>query len=252
MAPRGSAPPSEGRRTIRAAPGKTEGMTETRGTARAPGHAELPATSFAEEMANSLTGGLGLLASILGAALLLSLALQGGDGRGLASAAVYGGSLIFLYIATTLYHAEEDPAPKSGLRLLDHVAVYLLIAGTYTPVAVVGLGGRLGWTLLGLVWLCAVAGILFKAFRRFRHPAISVATYLAMGWLVVVAAKPITAALPLRAVVLLVAGGLAYTVGTIFFGLKKLRFHHAVWHLFVIAGSTCHYAAIALDVLGPA
>lgn len=213
-------------------------------------HRELPVTSRAEEMANILTGSLGLLAALVGAAFLLHLALEGGA-RHLAVATVYGASLIFLYVATTLYHAESQPAPKLGLRLLDHAAVYLLIAGTYTPVVVVGLGGRLGWTLFGLIWICAVAGILFKAFRRFRHPALSVASYLAMGWLVLLAAKPIVAALPPRALLLLAAGGLAYTLGTIFFGLKRLRFHHAVWHLFVIAGSAFHYAAIALDILAP-
>lgn len=208
-------------------------------------HVEIPVSSRAEEVANAATGAAGLLASLPGLALLLDLAAGRGEASALVVTAVYGLSLVFLYLATTLYHAEPHPSTKRALRLLDHCAVYLLIAGTYTPVATLALGGRSGWTLAGAMWGLAALGVVFKVRRRFRHPGISVATYLGMGWVGVFTVRPILESAGLEAVLLLAAGGLAYTVGTIFFGLRRLRFNHAIWHLFVIAGSALHYLAIA-------
>jgi len=204
-----------------------------------------------EEVANSVTHGLGLVASIAGAAVLVSLGAERGGTWQAASVAIYGASLVALYAASTLYHALKWTGARHVLRTLDHCAIFLLIAGTYTPVALVGIRGGWGWTLFGVAWTLAAAGIVFKIFATGRLEVLSTAAYIAMGWLCIIAVKPMFVLLSPGALVLLGLGGLFYTVGTIFYHWKKVPYSHAVWHLFVIAGSLCHYLAIALYVLGP-
>ncbi len=205
-----------------------------------------------EELANSLTGAVGLLASVIAVGYLLEGTLQHGQPEYLLSALLYGATLVLSFAATTLYHGARCRFRKQKLRVLDHCAVFALIAGSYTPVAVVGLGGRLGWGLFAGIWAIAGAGILFKLRVRFRYPGTSVLIYLAMGWIGVLTIRPVIEALGFQATALLAAGGLAYTIGTIFFGAKRMPYNHAVWHLLVILGSACHYAAITSYVLAPA
>ncbi|QIN78186.1 hemolysin III family protein [Rubrobacter marinus] len=204
-----------------------------------------------EEVANSVTHGLGLLASIVGAVVLVALAAERGEGWHVVSAAVYGATLVGLYAASTLYHALKGTRARDVLRLLDHCAIYLLIAGTYTPITLVSLRGGWGWALFGAVWALAVAGILFKVFATGRFGYLSTVAYVLMGWICILALRPILLLLSPGAIALLLAGGLAYTVGTIFYSWERIPYSHAVWHLFVIAGSVCHYLAIALYVLAP-
>ena len=204
-----------------------------------------------EEIANSVTHGLGLLASIVGAVVLISLAAQRGEGWHVVSAAVYGATLVSLYAASTLYHALKGTKARDVLRLLDHCAIYLLIAGTYTPITLVSLRGGWGWTLFGAVWALAVAGIFFKVFATGRFGYLSTVAYVLMGWICIIALKPILLLLSPGAIALLLAGGVAYTAGTLFYAWERVPYSHAVWHLFVVAGSICHYLAIALYVLAP-
>lgn len=215
-------------------------------------YGDLPEATESEELANSLTGGLGLLASLIGMAVLVQATLHMGRVEYLFSATVYGATLIFSYAATTAYHGARDAERKVRLRLVDHCAIYLLIAGSYTPVAVAGLGGRVGWILLATVWALAGIGILFKLRFRYRFPGTSVLLYLLMGWLAVITIRPLFEAIGSSGFALLAAGGLAYTIGTIFFGAKRLPYNHAVWHVLVILGSGLHYAAILQYVLVPA
>lgn len=205
--------------------------------------------SYAEEMANAMTHGVGLALSVVGWIALVVLSGLAGDGWDLAAAAVYGGTLVFLYGTSTLYHSVRRPETKRLLRILDHIAIFLLIAGTYTPFAGVLMREGWGWSVLALVWGIALAGLLFKLFSTHRfHPA-ATTLYLLMGWLGVLFADPMSAALPLGGLLLIVAGGLAYTIGVLFYGWHSLRYSHAIWHVFVLVGSACHYAAVVLYVL---
>ena len=196
-----------------------------------------------------MTHGVGLLLSVAGGPVLVVLAYLQGSALHAVSAAVYTASLIILYGASTLYHAFQRPRVKAIMRVVDHAAIYALIAGTYTPVTLVSLQGRWGWVLFAVVWALALAGILYKLFFIDRFRWFSNATYLAMGWLVVVALKPVIAAVSLAGLLWFVAGGLFYTVGIVFFEWERLPYNHAVWHLFVLAGSVCHYIAILGYVL---
>lgn len=201
------------------------------------------------ELINSLTHGLGLVLSLSAIPLLIVLAATRGSAWHIVGVSVYGATLIALYAASTIYHACRSDKARRIFRVLDHSSIYLLIAGTYTPFALVNLRGPWGWTLLGLVWGIAVFGITWKLVATARFPGVSIASYLLMGWLVLVAIKPLLASVQFGGIVWLLAGGLAYSLGTIFLGWKKLPYHHAVWHLAVIAGSICHYLAIAKYVL---
>ncbi len=203
-----------------------------------------------EEAANVATHAVGLLASVVGVVVLMYLGLARDEALHVASAGVYGATLVALYAASTLYHAFRRPEIKRVLRVLDHCAIYLLIAGTYTPFVLVGLGGRLGWTLFGIVWTMAAAGIVFKVFATGRFAVISTAAYVAMGWLGVVAIGPLVSSLPGAALVWLLAGGIAYTAGTFFYH-RKIPYAHALWHVFVLLGSVCHFVAIGLYILVP-
>ena len=203
-----------------------------------------------EELANVATHAAGLLASVVGVCVLVYLGVVRDEALRAVSAAVYGVTLVALYAASTLYHAFREEGIKRVLRVLDHCAIYLLIAGTYTPFVLVGIGGGWGWTLFGIVWTMAVAGILFKVLFTGRFAVLSTAAYVAMGWLGVVALRPLVAAVPPAALLWLLMGGIAYTAGTLFYH-RRVPYSHALWHLFVLAGSVCHFIAITLLVLAP-
>lgn len=203
-----------------------------------------------EEAANVATHAAGLLASIAGVVVLVYLGVVRGEVLHVASAGLYGATLVALYAASTLYHAFRKPGVKRVLRVLDHCAIYLLIAGTYTPFVLVGLGGGWGWALFCVIWAMAAAGIVFKVFATGRFAVASTAAYVAMGWLGVVAIGPLVRSLPGAALVWLLAGGVAYTAGTFFYH-RKIPYSHALWHVFVLAGSVCHFVAIGLYVLVP-
>ena len=204
-----------------------------------------------EELANALTHGVGAIAALAGGAILVALAAAGGDGWQLAAAIVFGLSLLLLYLASTLYHAARDPLAKARLKVLDHCAIYLLIAGTYTPFTLVGLRAGPGWWLFATIWTLAACGIVFKLFFTGRFRVLSTLVYVAMGWLVLFAIRPVLAALDDWTFGWLLAGGIAYTAGTVFYHRPSLRYSHAIWHGFVIAGSACHYVAVLAQVLAP-
>jgi len=215
-------------------------------------HADKHANHIAlEEIANSITHGIGLLLSIAGFVVLLVFAILYGRAIHIVACSVYGATLICLYAASTLYHAVITPRLKRALKIFDHSAIYLLIAGTYTPFLLLNLRGAWGWSLFGVVWGLAFAGILFKFWFVDHFEYLSTAVYIAMGWLVVIAAKPVLAHVPTPSLLWLLAGGLLYTSGVIFYAWKRLPYSHVVWHLFVLGGSTCHYFAILRSVLPP-
>jgi hemolysin III len=204
-----------------------------------------------EEVANSVTHGLGLLASLVGAFVLVSLSVEQGEAWYVVSASTYGVTLVALYAASTLYHALKGTRARNVLQVLDHCAIYLLIAGTYTPVTLVGMRGGWGWTLFGLAWGFAAVGIIFKILAADRYAVFSTITYVLMGWLCIIAVKPMFVLISPSALALLGAGGLFYTAGILFYRSDRVPYSHAVWHLFVVAGSVCHYLAIARYVLVP-
>jgi len=210
----------------------------------------LPPVVVREEVANSVTHGLGLLASLVGAFVLVSLSVEQGEAWHVVSAVVYGATLVALYAASTLYHALKGTRARKVLRVLDHCSIYLLIAGTYTPVTLVSMRGGWGWTLFGLAWGLAAVGIAFKILATGRFAILSTLAYVLMGWLCIVAVKPMFVLLSPGALALLGAGGVLYTAGIVFYNSKRVPYSHAVWHLFVVAGSVCHYLAIVLYVLG--
>ena len=207
--------------------------------------------SRGEEWVNAATHGLGAVASAAGGAVLISLALHVGDAWQILGISVYAASLVLLYSASTLYHAVRHEIAKARLRVFDHCAIYLLIAGTYTPFTLGVLRGTWGWTMLATVWSLAVAGILYKLFFLGRFPRLSTAMYLAMGWLGLALVPPLLRMLPTSTLLWLLAGGLAYTAGTVFFHSRRIPYAHAIWHGFVLAGSACHFVAI-LSQVGPA
>src|SRR3954463_6654052 len=202
-----------------------------------------------DELANTLTHGVGLVLSVAGLVALVVLTSLRGDPWHIVGCGIYGVSLVMLYGASTAYHAGRTPRVKRILRTVDHIAIYLLIAGTYTPFTLVTLRGPWGWTLFGLVWALALAGILFRLLFGTRYRPLAVASYVMLGWLCVVAVKPILTLVPLGALAWIAAGGLTYTTGVFFFAAKRIPPHHAIWHLFVLGGSICHYVAVVLYVL---
>jgi hemolysin III len=203
------------------------------------------AKSLREEVANAVTHGTGLVLSVGAAPVLVALGVIYGTALHVVAYAIYGATLVLLYAASTLYHAFQRPRVKQALRVLDHAAIYLLIAGTYTPVTLVSLEARWGLTLFGVVWALALAGCVFKVFFTGQFERTSTALYLAMGWVVVLAVGPVLEALPGAAFAWLLAGGLCYSGGVVFYAWERLPYNHAVWHLFVLAGSVCHFVAIA-------
>lgn len=207
------------------------------------------AASFREEVANALTHGFGAAAALAAGAVLITLVALHGDGWQLAGTIVFCAALLLLYVASTLYHAIPHPVAKARLKVFDHCAIYVLIAGTYTPFTLIGLRGVWGWSLFAVIWTLAVAGVVFKLFFTGRFKLVSTLIYIAMGWLVLVAIVPMTRALDAWALGWLFAGGLAYTVGTFFYMSRRIPYAHTIWHSFVIGGSTCHFLAVAGHVL---
>ncbi len=202
-----------------------------------------------EELANTLTHGFGLLLSVAGLILLVILAKSKGDFWHFTSAFIYGFSLIALYSASTFYHGATSPKLKERLQLFDHCCIYLLIAGTYTPFTLVALRGNFGTGLFIFVWAFASIGILAKVFFHKKFRAASVVSYLVMGWIGIIVVQPIFYKLGLAPLVLVIAGGIAYSLGTLFYRWENLRHHHAVWHLFVLIGSILHFLAISIYVI---
>ncbi len=198
----------------------------------------------AEELANSVSHGVGLVGALIGAPVLLASVFRNGSARDIAGAGVFAGTMILLYLASTLYHALRGERTKRILRMFDHGAIFLLIAGTYTPFTLGVLRGAWGWTLLGLIWTLAILGVIMKATGGMRHPRLSTGLYLAMGWLAVIAVRPLWIGMPLEGLLWLAGGGLAYTGGVAFYSAKHVRYSHFVWHLFVVLGTTCHYFAV--------
>ncbi|KRA54993.1 hemolysin III [Pseudoxanthomonas sp. Root65] len=204
-----------------------------------------------DEIASALTHGLGALLALAGSAVLITLAAIHGDGWQLGASIVFGVTLLLLYTASTLYHAIQHPVAKGRLKVFDHCAIYLLIAGTYTPFTLIGLRGPWGWGLFIAIWTLAFAGVVFKLFYTGRFKLLSTIIYIAMGWLVVVAIKPLLTSVDLVTLGWMLAGGLFYTLGTFFYHRESIRYSHAIWHLFVIGGSVCHFVAVTQQVLSP-
>ncbi|MGY4516821.1 hemolysin III [Lysobacter sp. HA18] len=200
------------------------------------------------ELANALTHGVGAIAALAAGSVLVTLAAVHGDGWQLTGAIVFGICLLLLYLASTLYHAAKNPVAKARLKVFDHCAIYLLIAGTYTPFTLIDLRGPLGWGLFAAIWTLAIAGIIFKLYFTGRFKRLSTALYIAMGWAAIVAIRPMMHAVDATTLGWLLAGGLAYTLGTVFY-LRTSRYAHAVWHLFCVAGSVCHYVAVLRQVV---
>lgn len=206
-------------------------------------------TSTVEEIANTITHGFGLFLSIIGFVFLVLMASLNGDAWHIASSIVYGLSLVILYGASTFYHGATEPRFKRILQIVDHCCIYLLIAGSYTPFTLVVLRGSFGLSLFAFVWFFAIASILLKVFFGDRFIVVFVLSYLVMGWIGIIAIQPLLEALGFAPIALVVAGGLAYTLGVIFFAWERLPHHHAIWHIFVLTGSICHFLAIALYVI---
>jgi hemolysin III len=196
-----------------------------------------------EEILHGITHGIGASLAIAGLVMLLVLAAHGGDVWRIVSFSIYGGSLTLLYLASTLYHTFQDERLKRFFRHFDHLSIFLLIAGTYTPVTLISLRGAWRWTLFGLVWAFAMGGIVYELLFLGRHKWITVTIYLGMGWLAIVAIKPMLTMVPRGLFWWLLAGGLCYTGGVLFYVRKTMRYHHVLWHLFVLFGSACHFLA---------
>ncbi len=205
--------------------------------------------TLGEEIAHAVSHGVGAVAALAGLATLVAVAALHGDTWHVTTSAVFGSTLVLLYLASTLYHAVPSPRAKRILRVLDHSAIYLAIAGTYTPFALGPLRGPWGWALFGVVWTGAAAGIVQKSVALERAPIFSVVLYALMGWCVIVAFGPLREQLPPPGVALLLAGGLCYTLGIVFFAWDRLRYHHFIWHLMVLAGSVLHYLAVLFFVI---
>ncbi len=205
--------------------------------------------SRGEEIAHAITHGIGAAGSLVGLALLVLRSAGTGSPRLIIGVSVFGLSMVLLYTASTLYHALIPPRAKRVFELMDHGAIYLLIAGTYTPFTLNVLGDRLGWTLFGISWGLAILGILYEVVLKRPYKKLSLAFYLLMGWLIVLAVKPLMSALPTPALELLGAGGLAYTGGAVFYAWRGFPYHHAVWHLLVLAGTVAHYLCVLWYVI---
>ncbi len=204
--------------------------------------------TFGEEIANSITHGIGVLLSIVGLVLLIITAMTYGTTWHIVSFAIFGSTLIALYLASTLYHSIPIASWKQILRKIDHAAIFILIAGTYTPFMLVNLRGVWGWSLFGVIWGLAAAGIALKIACISRFQKLSLAIYILMGWLAVIAAQEMFRTIAPTSLILLFMGGLSYTIGVIFYVWKKLPYNHAIWHLFVLGGSIFHYFAVLQNV----
>lgn len=202
-----------------------------------------------EELANAISHGAGALAALVGGSVLITLSATFGNGWQLASAIVFSASLFVLYLASTLYHMTSNLEWRGRLKVFDHCAIFILIAGTYTPFTLVGLREDGGWWLFAAIWTLAVAGVIFKLFFTGRFKGLSTAIYLGMGWMLVTALGPFLRQVPMDTILWLLAGGLSYTAGTYFYMHKRIPFAHAIWHGFVLGGSACHFVAVTQHVV---
>ncbi len=200
--------------------------------------------TLGEEIANSVSHGIGLLAAVAAAPVLVLSAVQHDDAVRIVGASVFAATMVLLYLTSTLYHALPRNRAKRVFQVLDHAAIFLMIAGTYTPFTLGVLRGTWGWTLFGLVWGLALAGVVLTAAGGERYPKLRLCLYLAMGWLILIAVKPLWLRMPSWGLFWLFAGGIAYTVGVVFYAAKRVRYSHFVWHLFVMAGTACHFIAV--------
>ncbi len=202
-----------------------------------------------EEKLNVITHGFGLLLSIIAMVLLVVYASLYGNVWHITSFSIFGASLIVLYSASTLYHYSKDPTIRSRLNIFDHAAIYILIAGTYTPFALVVLHGTTGWIIFGVSWGLALTGIIFKLFFTGRFDKLSTIAYVLMGWIIIFAIKPLMNNLPVNGLIWLAAGGLFYTVGAVLYSMNKLKYNHAIFHIFVLLGSFSHFIAVFFYIL---
>lgn len=202
-----------------------------------------------EEIFNAVSHGIGTLLSAAGCALLVVFAAIRQDVWAVVSSAIYGATLILLYLTSTLYHSITGSRSKSTLRIIDHCVIFLLIAGTYTPYVLVTLRSTVGWWIFGIVWGAAIIGIVLNAIDMRRFRVFSMICYITMGWVIILAMNPLTAALAPGGVILLICGGVMYTAGIVFYALKKFRYMHSIWHLFVLAGSILQFLSVLLYVV---
>jgi hemolysin III len=205
--------------------------------------------SVLEEYLHAATHGVGVILSILGLSWMLTLSIGAGDPWRIVASSIYGASLIMLFLASTVYHGLHASKHRDLFKMLDHCAIYLLIAGTYTPFLMVAMRGKAGWWMLGTVWVLATAGIIKKLVLKHRFPKLALATYLGMGWLAVFVLPQMTAAIGTGGMIWLIAGGLCYTVGAFFYAADRVPFNHTVWHVFVLGGGICHFLGIVRHVL---
>ncbi|MDF9761059.1 hemolysin III [Peribacillus simplex] len=202
-----------------------------------------------EEVVNAITHGVGVLLSIAALVFLIIFSVQKGSPWHVVISVIYGASMLLLYVSSTLVHSFPEGKTKDIFEIFDHSAIYIFIAGTYTPIMVLVIQGSLGWTLLGIIWGVAIIGVVFKAFYVKRFLFLSTLLYIAMGWMIVIVWGPLTAAMPSEGIQLLIAGGLLYTFGAIFYVWRGFPFHHAVWHVFVLGGSATHFFAVLFYIL---
>jgi hemolysin III len=212
-------------------------------------HVSSSVYSTAEEIAHTITHGIGLLLSIAGLSVLVAFATLNGNVWHIVSSSIYGASLVILYSASSLYHGIPNPRAKAVLKQLDHAAIYVLIAGTYTPFLLVSLRGAWGWSLFGVIWSIAIFGMVLEFINAPHLKKLSLGLYLGLGWIVVIAIKPMLANVEVGGLLLLLLGGLSYSFGVIFYIRDKMPFNHAIWHLFVLAGSVLHYFSVLLYVI---
>ena len=203
-----------------------------------------PKQSLKEEVANAITHGIGVGLAIAALVILVVFAARISDTWKVVSFSIYGATMIILFLSSTLYHSFPQPYLKRFFRIMDHSSIFLLIAGTYTPVTIGSMRGGWGWTLFGVIWGLTVLGIIMKIFAMSKLKWLSIVVYLMMGWIILIAIKPLVAVVTTKFLIWILAGGLAYSLGIIFYVARKLPFHHAVWHMFVLAGSICHFFAM--------
>lgn len=202
-----------------------------------------------EEMTNIISHAIGLVFSIVALLLMLIRASESGNTLHIVSAAIFGASLIALYGASTLYHSAKDPRVRSHLRITDHATIYILIAGTYTPFTLITLDGRVGWTVFGISWSMAIAGVILKLFFTGKYNVLSTLMYVLMGWIIIFAIEPLIKSLSYDGLFWLIAGGAAYTTGAVIYSFKQITFNHAIFHLFVLLGSLFHFISVYFYVL---
>ncbi len=212
-------------------------------------HYHLIHYSAQEELANRLTHGLAALLSSIGMVVMLISARQTGDPYRIVSAAIFCGALSLFYVVSTLYHSFRSPKVRYVFRILDHAGIFLVIAGSYTPFALVSLRGGHGWALFGVVWALAISGVIFKSFMTHRLSFLAPVFYIGLGWIIVFDLEGLLTMVPINGVLLLLAGGLFYTFGIVFYAIDRIPYNHAIWHVFVVSGSVCHYFSVLLYVL---